>query len=67
MTAATIGISAVIYHSALAFSLVTYAGAVYLLYLAYKSFTEKESSLNLVTKYSLNYRSLYKKEIIKNL
>ncbi len=41
ITAATVGISAVIYHSTLAFTLVKYAGAAYLLFLAYKSFKKK--------------------------
>ncbi|GAA3314133.1 hypothetical protein GCM10020331_005960 [Ectobacillus funiculus] len=38
ITAATIGISAVIYQSAFAFTVVKYAGAAYLLFLAFKSF-----------------------------
>lgn len=67
ITAATIGISAVIYHSALAFTVVKYAGAAYLLFLAYKSFKEKGSSLNLNNEDSLDYKSLYKKGIIMNL
>src|SRR5699024_2347807 len=41
ITAATIGLSAIIYHSTLAFSVVKYAGAVYLLYLAYTSFRDR--------------------------
>lgn len=67
ITATAIGLSAVIYHSALAFTLVKYAGAAYLLYLAYKSFKEKGSSFNLETNDSLNHKSLYKKGIIMNL
>ncbi|WP_134704362.1 LysE family translocator [Ammoniphilus sp. YIM 78166] len=67
ITTATIGISAVIYHSAIAFTLVKYAGAAYLLFLAFKSFTEKSSSLNLGIEDTLNYASLYKKGIIMNL
>lgn len=67
ITAATIGISAVVYHSALAFNIVKYAGAAYLLFLAYKSFTEKGSSFNLEAGDSLDYKSLYKKGIIMNL
>ncbi len=67
ITATTIGISAVIYHSAVAFTIVKYAGAAYLLFLAYKSFKERGSSLNLETEDSLDYKSLYKKGIIMNL
>lgn len=67
ITAATIGISAIIYHSALAFTIVKYAGAAYLLFLAYQSFTEKSSSITLETKDSLDYKALYKRGIIMNL
>ena len=67
IAATTIGISAVIYQSAFAFTVVKYAGAAYLLFLAYKSFKEKGSSLNLETEDSLDYKSLYKKGIIMNL
>ena len=45
ITAATLGISAVIYQSALVFSLVKYAGAAYLFYLAYQSFRYKGGPL----------------------
>ena len=65
--ATTIGISAIIYHSAIAFSIVKYLGAAYLLYLAYQSFKDKGSGFNFETKDSLDYKSLYKKGIIMNL
>ncbi|MGC5327481.1 LysE family translocator [Brevibacillus sp. SYSU BS000544] len=67
ITTATIGISAVIYQSALAFTVIKYAGAAYLLFLAYKSFSEKSSSINLTNEDTLDYKSLYKKGIIMNL
>ncbi len=67
ITAATIGISAVIYQSAFAFTIVKYAGAVYLLFLAYKSFRDKGSSFNLNNEDTLDYKSLYKKGVIMNL
>ncbi|MBD8025029.1 LysE family translocator [Ureibacillus sp. Re31] len=67
ITAATIGISAVIYQSAFAFTVVKYAGAAYLLFLAYKSFREKSSSFHLHNEDNLDYKSLYKKGIIMNV
>ncbi len=67
IAAATIGISAVIYQSALAFTLVKYAGAAYLLFLAYKSFRDKSSGFTFTNENSLDYKSLYKKGVIMNL
>lgn len=45
--AATFGLAAIIYQSSLAFAVIKYAGAAYLLFLAYKSFRAKDTSLNL--------------------
>jgi threonine/homoserine/homoserine lactone efflux protein len=42
-TAAAFGISAIFYSSAVAFNLVKYAGAAYLLYLAYKTLKERSA------------------------
>ena len=42
-TAAAFGISAIFYSSAVAFSLVKYAGAAYLLYLAYRTLKERSA------------------------
>jgi len=67
IAAATAGISAIIYQSSLAFALVKYAGAAYLLYLAYKSFREKSSGLQIGDGSSLSYKALYKKGVIMNL
>lgn len=64
---AVIGLSALIYQSAFAFSVVKYAGAAYLLYLAYQSFKAKGTALNLERGKALDYRSLYKKGLIMNL
>ncbi|SOC11175.1 threonine/homoserine/homoserine lactone efflux protein [Ureibacillus xyleni] len=67
ITAATIGITAIIYQSAFAFTVVKYVGAAYLLYLAFKSFREKSSSFSLNSEDLLDYKSLYKKGVIMNL
>jgi threonine/homoserine/homoserine lactone efflux protein len=67
ITAATLGISAVIYQSALAFAVVKYAGAAYLLYLAWQSFKEKETGFTINNNKPLEYQSLYKKGILMNL
>lgn len=67
ITATTVGLAAIVYHSAIAFNIIKYAGAAYLLYLAYKSFTDKGSSVKLEIADSLDYKSLYKKGIIMNL
>lgn len=67
IAATTIGISAVIYQSAFAFTIVKYAGAAYLLFLAFKSFSDKGSNLNLNNEDTLDYKSLYKKGVIMNL
>src|SRR5512136_2977772 len=42
-TAAALGISAVFYSSALAFNLVKFAGAAYLLYLAFRTLKERSA------------------------
>ncbi|KKO50806.1 LysE family translocator [Paenibacillus sp. DMB20] len=65
--AATFGISAIIYQSSIAFAVVKYAGAAYLLYLAYKAFREKDSSFAQNKLDASNHESLYKKGIIMNL
>ncbi|MEM0940921.1 MAG: LysE family translocator [Bacteroidota bacterium] len=45
--AAATGLSLIVQKSAIAFSIIKYAGAVYLLYLAYQAFKEKKPTLNL--------------------
>jgi threonine/homoserine/homoserine lactone efflux protein len=67
IAAATIGLSALVYQSAIAFALVKYAGAAYLLYLAFKSFREKSAGFHLSSENSLDYKALYKRGVIMNL
>ncbi|MGG4042958.1 LysE family translocator [Bacillus smithii] len=67
ITAATLGVSAIIYQSALAFAIVKYTGAAYLLYLAWQSFKEKETGFTFHQNNPLKYTSLYKKGILMNL
>ncbi|WP_434084046.1 LysE family translocator [Halalkalibacter oceani] len=67
IAAAVIGLSALIYQSALAFTIVKYAGVAYLLFLAYKAFRAKESGFGPLKADSLDYRALYQKGVIMNL
>ena len=64
--AAAFGISALFYSSLLAFNLVKYAGAAYLLYLAYKTLSER-SSLALGTPDSRSGAALFKRGFIMNV
>ena len=67
ISAAVLGVSAVIYQSALAFSVVKYAGAVYLLYLAWQAFRERDEGLSFGRQKPMAYASLYKKGIVMNV
>lgn len=67
ISAAVLGVSAVIYQSALAFAIVKYAGAAYLLYLAWQAFNEKDAGLALEREERLTLMSLYKKGIFMNV
>lgn len=68
ITAAAVGISALIYQSSLAFSIVKYAGAIYLLYLAWQAFRSRENIASpLESQTTMQYTALYKKGIIMNL
>ncbi len=67
ITAATAGISALIYQSALAFSIIKYLGAIYLLYLAYKSFRSKDDAAAIGNNETRHYAVLYRKGVIMNV
>ncbi|PAB59792.1 LysE family translocator [Anaeromicrobium sediminis] len=66
-TAAALGISAIIYKSALMFKLVKYLGAFYLIYLAYKAYKDKNEILHPQEGEKLDSVSLYKKGVIMNI
>lgn len=67
IAAATIGVSAIIYQSTVAFTIVKYLGAFYLLWLAYQSFRDKGGSFDLNAEDTLDYKSLYKRGVVMNL
>lgn len=65
-TAAALGISALFYSSAIAFNLVKYAGAIYLLYLAIKTVGSR-SLFTLDPKASLPSSALFRRGFIMNI
>jgi threonine/homoserine/homoserine lactone efflux protein len=65
-TAAALGISAIFYSSAVAFNLVKYAGALYLLYLAWKTFRSR-SAFALSTALDLPAAALFRRGFIMNV
>ena len=65
--ASALGVSAVFYTSALAFQVVKYAGAAYLLYLAYKAIREQNLRLKKRQNAILPTFSLYKRGFIMNV
>jgi threonine/homoserine/homoserine lactone efflux protein len=66
-TAASIGISALVYKSALAFEIVKYAGAAYLLYLAWQALKESEELISSAPIRETNAFELYKRGIFMNV
>ncbi len=65
--AAAVGITALVYQSALAFMVFKYAGAVYLLYLAWQAFKEEGGDLRVESKQALEYKKLYKRGVLMNV
>ncbi|RJX30955.1 MAG: LysE family translocator [Oxalobacter sp.] len=63
---AALGISAIFHSSILAFNVVKYAGAAYLIYLAYKTLSER-STVRLAEAVDLPTFSLYKRGFIMNV
>ncbi len=67
ISAAVLGISAIIYQSTIIFSIVKFAGAAYLLYLAWQSFRAKGDPFTLQQQNAQAYVKLYKKGILMNI
>lgn len=67
ITAAVLGISAIIYQSTVIFSVVKFAGAAYLLYLAWQSFRAKGDPFTIEQQNVQSYITLYKKGILMNV
>lgn len=67
ITAAAVGISALLYQSSIAFSIVKYLGAAYLLYLAFQALRERKQSLTIDNQRDRSYKALYRKGIIMNI
>jgi threonine/homoserine/homoserine lactone efflux protein len=65
-TAAALGISAIFYSSAVAFSVVKYAGTAYLLYLAYRALKEG-SGVRASTPAEMSTATLFKRGFIMNV
>ena len=68
-TAAALGISAIFYHSAVAFQVVKFAGALYLFYLAWQSLREagNKSNGNISSTTQLTFFALYRRGILMNI
>ena len=66
-SAVALGVAAVFQASALAFSLLKYAGAAYLLYLTFLSFRAQDTGVGRRSAESLGFRKLYLRGIIMNV
>lgn len=67
ISAAALGVSAIVYQSAAAFAIIKTAGAGYLLYLAWQSFRSRHDTYILKKQRPLKLLSLYKKGVIMNI
>ena len=65
--AAVLGISAIVYQSTVMFSIVKFAGAAYLLYLAWQSFRAKNDAFTLEHQNIHTLGLLYRKGILMNI
>ena len=66
-SAVALGVAALLQTSAIAFTLLKYAGAAYLLYLAYQSFRAGEEGRSDQTTQALSFGRLYRRGIIMNV
>lgn len=66
-TAAALGISALLYSSATAFQILKFAGAGYLLYLAWKSLKEQQIMLPHGVSDGRSFRSLFRRGFVMNV
>jgi threonine/homoserine/homoserine lactone efflux protein len=66
-TAAALGVSAIIYKSALAFTVLKYAGAIYLLYLAFRAIQGGDRFISSVSVREYGAPLLYKRGVFMNL
>ncbi|RQW89202.1 MAG: LysE family translocator [Geobacter sp.] len=66
-TAAALGISALLYSSATAFQILKFAGAAYLLFLAWKSLKEQQILLPQGVADGLSFRSLFRRGFLMNV
>ncbi|MEZ5334021.1 MAG: LysE family translocator [Methanolobus sp.] len=66
-TAAALGVSAILYSSAVAFSILKYVGAIYLLYLAYKAIKEEGNLASMESVRETELPLLYRRGIFMNI